>query len=135
MKTEVGLWIDHTRAVIVTVTDEGESVKSVAANVDRQPRRYDGVVSTASREPRPADDHAQRTYRQHLSQYYDEVIAQIPDGESVVIFGPGEAKTELKKRLDKNHFPAHVVGVETVDKMTDRQIVEKVREHFPMRTP
>lgn len=32
----------------------------------------------------------------YLNFYYDEVISFIRDAESVLIFGPGEAKTELK---------------------------------------
>jgi hypothetical protein len=48
----------------------------------------------------------------------------------MLIFGPGEAKGELKKRLKKANLSGRVVGVETVDKMTDHQIAAKVRQHF-----
>jgi hypothetical protein len=49
---------------------------------------------------------------------------------SVQIFGPGEAKGELTKRLEHEGLKGHVLAIETVDKMTDRQIAAKVREHF-----
>ena len=39
--------------------------------------------------------------------------------------GPGEAKGELKARLERRGLGARIVGVETVDKMTDRQIAAK----------
>jgi len=45
-------------------------------------------------------------------------------------FGPGEAKGELEKRLKKNALGKRIVGVETIDKMTDRQIAAKVRQYF-----
>jgi hypothetical protein len=51
----------------------------------------------------------------------------------VQIFGPGEAKGELKKRLESKGFKGHILAVETVDKMTDRQIAAKVREHLRRR--
>jgi hypothetical protein len=51
--------------------------------------------------------------------------------ESILIFCPGEAKGELKKRLNKNNLDKRIAGVETVDKMTDRQIAAKVRQYFP----
>ena len=35
----------------------------------------------------------------HLNTYYDKVIAYIRDAESILLFGPGEAKGELEKRL------------------------------------
>ncbi len=65
--------------------------------------------------------------------YYDAVIASIREAESILIFGPGEAKGELKKRLDGIKIGDRVVGVETVDKMTDRQIEVKVHEYFAGR--
>jgi hypothetical protein len=48
-----------------------------------------------------------------------------------MIFGPGEAKGELEKRLVNKGLGGRVVGIETVDKMTDRQIAAKVRQRFP----
>jgi hypothetical protein len=54
--------------------------------------------------------------------YYDAIIACIRDAESIVTFGPGDAKYELKKRLKKK-LGGRIVGSETVDKMTGRQIV------------
>jgi hypothetical protein len=75
----------------------------------------------------PESDSRQKTFTGHLNIYYDAVIASIRDVESVLIFGPGEAKGELKKRLEKNNLCGRIIGIETVDKMTDRQIVAKVR--------
>ena len=52
------------------------------------------------------------------------------DHRKALIFGPGEAKGELKKRLKKSKLDGRIARVETVDKMTDRQIAAKVREYF-----
>jgi hypothetical protein len=51
--------------------------------------------------------------------------------ESILIFGPGEAKGELKERLERKNLGGSILGIETVDKMTDRQIAAKVRQYFP----
>jgi len=40
------------------------------------------------------------------------------------------AKDELKECLEKNNLGGCVVGIETVDKITDRQIAAKVPQHF-----
>ena len=67
----------------------------------------------------------------HLKTYYDEVISYIRDAESILIFGPGEAKAELKKHMEKSkELSGRIVGIETVDKMTDRQIAAKIRKYF-----
>ena len=61
----------------------------------------------------PADNSRQRALTGHLNIYYDAVIACIGDAESILIFGPGKAKGELKKRLDKNRLGGRIAGVET----------------------
>jgi hypothetical protein len=58
------------------------------------------------------------------------VISCIRGAESVLIFGPGEAKGELKKHLEHEGLGERIVGIETVDKMTDPHIAAKVRQHF-----
>ena len=77
-----------------------------------------------------SEDVRDRQFGNHLNSYYDAVIAVIRDGDSIQIFGPGEAKGELEKRLESKGLGGRIVGVETVDKMTDRQIAAKVRDHF-----
>jgi hypothetical protein len=132
MKTTVGLWIDHRKAVIVAVTDKGEGIKLIISRVEKQPGRPGGIRSKTPYESQlvRADDSRQRELTGHLNIYYDAVIACIRDAESILIFGPGEAKGELKKRLERNKLSGRIVGIETIDKMTDRQIAAKVRQYF-----
>ena len=47
------------------------------------------------------------------------------DAESILVFGPGEAKGEFEKRLAHKGLAGRVVGIETVDKMTEPQIAAK----------
>ena len=77
-----------------------------------------------------ADDERERQFTEHLSRYYDEVISHVRDAESILLLGPGEAKGELKKRLSSKGLAERIVGVETYDTMTDRQIAALVRQHY-----
>ena len=133
MKTKVGLWIDHRKAIIVTVTDKGEELGLIISRVEKQPRRSGDSPLKGPYEPHhvQAEDSRQRTFTGHLNIYYDAVIAPIRDAEAILIFGPGEAKGELKERLEKHGLGGRIVGIETVDRMTDRQIAAKVRQYFP----
>jgi hypothetical protein len=132
MSTKVGLWIDHRKAVVVAITDRAEEVSLVISAVEKQLRRATGSRSRGSYEPLqvPADDSQQRAYTGHLNVYYDAVIACIRGADSILILGPGEAKGELKKRIERINLGQRIVGVETVDKMTNSQIAAKVRKHF-----
>jgi len=128
MKKEIGLWIDHRKAVVVTVSDEGEEVKEITSQMEKRVRFASGDSEDGS-----SEDVRDRQFENHLNSYYDAVIAVIRDGDAIQIFGPGEAKGELKKRLESKELGGRIVRVETVDKMTDRQIAAKVREGLPKK--
>ena len=126
MKTEIGLWIDHRKAVVVIVKDSGEEeVKVITSNLEKHIRFASGNSEDGS-----SEDVRDRQFGNHLNSFYDAVIAVIRDGDSIQIFGPGEAKGELQKRLQSKDLGERVVAVETADKMSDRQIAAKVRAHL-----
>jgi len=133
MGTRVGLWIDHRKTVVITVTEEEEELELIISKVEKQLRRSGDSPLKGPYDPLqvPAADNRQKTFTGHLNIYYDAVIACIRNAESILIFGPGEAKDELKKRLERNNLGGRIAGIETVDKMTDRQIAAKVRQYFP----
>ena len=125
MKKEIGLWIDHRKAVVVIISDEGEEVKEITSGMEKHVR-----FSSGNSEDGSSEDVRDRQFENHLNSFYDAVIAVIRDGDSIQIFGPGEAKGELEKRLESKDRGGRIVRVETADKMTDGQIAAKVREHF-----
>ena len=126
MKKQIGLWIDHRKAIIVIITEDGEEIKKIASNMEKHTRFTNGNGS----EQGSSEDVRDRQFGNHLNTYYDQVIAEIRGAESIQIFGPGEAKGELEKRLEHEGLKPHIVAIETVDKMSDRQISAKVREHL-----
>lgn len=132
MAIKTGLWIDHKQAVIVGVTEAGEEIRQIKSNAEKQLRRTGSTPLQGGFEAQqvPSDESRQRIFTGQLNKFYDEVIASIRDAEAVLIFGPGLAKVELKKRLEENKLADLIVGVETVDNMTDPQIAAKVRQYF-----
>jgi len=132
MKRKVGLWIDHRNAIIVFLAGEEEEIQLVRSNVEKQIQRAAGSRSGGPFESQavPSDDRQQRAFTGHLETYYSEVISCIRDAESILIFGPGESKGELKKHLEREGLGGRIVGIETTDKMTDPQIAAKVRQYF-----
>jgi hypothetical protein len=124
MNHKVGIWIDHERAVIVSASEDGVTAKTLESEVEAHPR-YSG------QEEGGGEKKYEERHRQRLGQYYDEVIGELGQPETLLIFGPGEAKLELKERLSHSKTPlARTIHIETADKLTDPQIVAKVKEHF-----
>ena len=132
IKKIVGLWIDHRRAVIVTIENNGEVTQEIKSNVDKHVRFSSGTHSKSSSNSQgsTAEDVRDRQFGDQLENYYDRIITIIRDADSILIFGPGEAKVELENRLKRESLEGCIVGIETVDKMTDHQIAAKVRDHF-----
>jgi hypothetical protein len=130
-KAEAGLWIDHREAIIVVLSKDGENIKRLESTSEKQLRRS-GEPATGRFEYQavPADDSRQRAYTGQLTRYYDEIVAYLREAGAVLLFGPGEAKGELKKRFEIEKTGAHIVTMETTDKMTESQIVAYVRHHF-----
>jgi len=126
MKRQVGMWIDHRKAFVVFINEGAEKTERIESGMEKHVR----FSGRSASEEGSADDQRDRQFAVHLDRYYDEVISHIRDAESILLFGPGEAKGELEKRLASKGLSGRVVGVETVDKMTDHQIAAKVRQYY-----
>ena len=116
----MGVWIDHRKAVIIRLTDDGEEIQSIESGMEKHVR-HSGFG---------AEDQTDNRFTNHLKEYYGKVKSLLQGADAVLIFGPGEAKVELGIRMKGETLGEHVAGIETEDKMTDGQIAAKVREHF-----
>ena len=132
MTKEIGLWIDRREAILVILTDGEEEIRHIAASSEKytlepgksHARSPQGFIGST------VEDQRDRKYANQLNNYYDEVIAVIRGADAIQIFGPGEAKGELERRIWRNRLKARMPATEATDKMTDGQISAKVREHF-----
>lgn len=121
MAKEIGLWIDHRHAVIVSNLDQEEDIKRIKSGMEN--------LGSESRGD-SGDDARDRHASNQLNHYYDEIIEYVRHATSILIFGPGEAKGELQKRLEGQSIGEGIVTVKTTDNLTDNQIVAEVRQHF-----
>ena len=133
-KNDAGLWIDRRNAVIVSITDEGETIERVKSNVERKVR-LSGGSRTAKTPYGPqqvaVDGKQEDRIKRQLREYYQEIIRRIQDANQILILGPGEAKIEIKKEIQKSRELAlRKISVEPADKMTEKQIAAKVRQFF-----
>jgi stalled ribosome rescue protein Dom34 len=133
LKVEAGLWVDHREALIVVLSKTGEETKRIQSNAQQQLRRTgEPSIGRFEYQEVPADDSRQRAYSGYLERYYEKIVSYLRHAGAILIFGPGEAKGELKKRFEKECPGAHIVTMETTDKMTEPQIVAHVRHHFEL---
>jgi stalled ribosome rescue protein Dom34 len=109
----VVLWTSDSYAIIVSITDGVEEILHVDSKAKRQ---------------------VEERRSQNRSEYYRKVIHTLLDAQSIFIFGPAQAKMELKSEILKTGALSHrVVGTETADTMTDDQLVARAREICGLR--
>ena len=129
MKREVGLWIDQNETIFVTIINGTETIRRIKSNVV-----YHGIKPKSKKSNNANLSQIEETNKEkflfHLNQYYDGIISFIKDADSILIFGPGIAKKEFEKRLINKELGDHILGVETVGKMTEKQISDKVRYYY-----
>lgn len=119
-----GIWIDHKRAIIVALSGDHIATTTLESDVGAHPHfggEQDGGGEKKYEERR----------HQHLDRYYDEVVGHVAQADRVLLLGPGEAKLELKARLDRSQAHAgRTVAIQTADRLTDAQVVAAVKDHF-----
>ena len=135
MNQNIGLWIDHKQAFLIW--QDRKKVEVIPSNLE--PRTHFSGTHISSR-TRSGGRYTQSLdselryndrYNNQLSKYYEKVIDQIKNADSIFIMGPGEAKLELEKALRKHKDLARkLFQVETADKMTKNQMVAKAKEFF-----
>ncbi len=131
MTRSVGLWIDHKNAVIVSVDERGETIRKLESGAKHYEYRGAPRPKTKySAQYNQGEDQLDKQYLLYLNKYYEKVITLLRGATGILIFGPGEAKVELKNKLERRRDNHRQVRVEPADRMTDRQIVARVRKYF-----
>jgi len=132
MKKEIGIWVDHRKAVIVTIENKVAVTREILSNMEKHVRYSggDNEKSSTDTSGSNAEDMQDRRFNSHLGKYYEALVTLIRDADSILIFGPGEAKAELGNLLERDNLGAKISAIETEDKMTTRQITAKVQMYF-----
>ncbi len=136
MATKAGVWIDHRRAIVVLATDAGKTIKRIASGVER-PVHSAGKLNSKHKYTKNdfvAEDNVQHKLMNQLKIFYNDVIACVRDAEqfwSLVLVKPKESSPNSSRAKS---FRGRIDELETSDKMTDRQLADKVDLHFAKNT-
>jgi len=83
--------------------------------------------------PNHSNNHQDGHKQEHEKKFFHQVATAIGPVEELLVFGAGTAKTHFKSHLDSHHkadLAKHLVGVETLEQLTDNQILEAGRKFF-----
>ncbi len=136
MNHNVGLWVDHLKAFVVNIDPNGEIItKTLESGVEPLVKSTGGDRSKTPYSKGGVSTDKTKLRRQHqLKEFFDSIISQISSAEKIYLFGPGSAKKELNLEVRKIAALAEkVVAVEPADKMTEPQIIAKVRNFYKLK--
>lgn len=132
MKKQIGLWIDHQKAILVILENDKQEVKRIQSNLERHVGFQQEADAKTAEGPQfyTRETRMDRRFHDHLSKYYQQVISAVNGAERLLVFGNGEAKYEFEKQFKRAHRRVPRLHLETADKMTERQLAAKVRKYF-----
>ena len=122
---QMAIWIDHQEARVFHVTDatfEELTVSAPAHHLHRHPKSQETKI---------------RNHPEDESRFFDDVVRALVGAEEILVVGPSVTKLRFL-RYAQHHVPgvaARVVGLETADHPTDRQLVAHMREYFHTERP
>lgn len=116
--SKLGIWMDHKSAHVMEFTADTIETKT--------------IDSKASHEGKDSSENRMHSKEQHVQAEYFKTLADIiKNYESVVLFGPTDAKSELLNILkDDQHFSKIKIEMKSADKMTENQEHAFVKAHF-----
>lgn len=117
MKTErkIGIWMDHQTAHLMEFTTDSIETKIIESKITHA-----------------SNENATHNKEQHKQAEYFNILGEtIKQYDSVLLFGPTDAKTELFNLLTANHLFSKIkIDVRPSDKMTENQEHAFVKEYF-----
>lgn len=112
----LGIWMDHSKANLIDIEDNSNS-KTIESNFNHNPHSSNANIN-----------HKENNL---LEAYYKTIADNISKYTDVILFGPTNAKLELKNHLRKDpHFDNIYIEVKSSDKMTHNEEIAFVKEHF-----
>jgi hypothetical protein len=130
MKKNTGIWIDHKEAILVSIDGGQTFVQHVESGAESNIKPSGGWKAGGTTVAQAVfNEHTAEERRKHqYHAFYKKVIALLGDSSGIALFGPGEAKIELAKEIEKvAELQKKITEVEPCERMTENQLIAKVK--------
>ena len=135
MKKKTGIWVDHKKAIIVSLNGEKENVIEIESNIENAVYHdKEGNKGTFSGSHHGnSETKFEERKKNQLNDFLKEVIAKIKETDELYVFGPAETKTKLEQKIysEKSFDISKLKSVATADSnMSLNQIIAMVKEFY-----
>jgi hypothetical protein len=133
-KKYLGIWLDHSKARLIEVNENGTQVETLLSGYSKQMReKGEGATGTRLGNYRSGNDEYSTHHRkmEMLSHYYKILRDRIKRYDETILFGPTTAKVELFDTLlkEKNSINVHVHKGDGA-RMTEKQMSDFVKDFY-----
>lgn len=128
------VWLDHSRARILSIEDDHIKISTIHSSYNRHVRirgkgsdktQYDNLFAGN----RESAKHHKR--QNELEEFYSGIEKRLLDASDILIMGPTNAGEQLLHHLEKNKkFQEIPVSIKKTDYITEPQIVSLAKKYF-----
>jgi hypothetical protein len=134
MKRQTGIWIDSSKAIIVTLDGGKENISEIESDLENKIyHEKEGNKGTFSGSHHGNNETKFEERRKNETNLFlKNILSHIKLADELYIFGPAEAKIKLEQKIntDKSFDSSKLKMVESADSMTTNQIVAKVKKFY-----
>jgi hypothetical protein len=133
MKKNIGIWIDTKQAVVIKLSNNTHSIKKIESHIETRER----VPGESKKYGRFGNQYL--TYeknrlnrRNEQTKYFlKNLLKEIENCESVVIFGPSNMKNNFAKEIKNNmQFSNKLAGIANSNFLTENQMIAWVKKFY-----
>ena len=138
MKTQTGVWLDKEKAIIINLSGENHTIKTIESSIDTR-ERYQGETKRFGRfggQFLSLENKKKNRVKKQITKYVQSIIEEIKNSNEIVLFGPAEMRTNLEKAiLENNDLTGNLLEVKPADNMSENQMVAWVKDFYTKKNP
>ncbi|MCG2793588.1 MAG: hypothetical protein L6262_08600 [Weeksellaceae bacterium] len=120
-KKVAGLWIDGTKAIVVTNHDSQDVTEFAVVD----------TVKVEIQHGNSSENAANNAEQSNKLKFYKEIEKLITNSTELYITGPGTSQEELKNHLlETPQYKNLNIKLGTAQQMSEEQVLEEVKSHF-----
>jgi hypothetical protein len=133
-KKNIGVWLDHSKAVLIDLTQEKAIIKKIHSDKESQIRfRGEHGLGTQLGNYRSTNnEHHQHNRKQKLMHEYYHLLSEcLIHYDEILLFGPTTAKKELYNKLKTDkHFEDKNIHIQSTDVLSENQMIAATKIFF-----
>ncbi len=131
--SKTGVWLDTKKAIVVKLEENDHTFKVIDSGIQTK-EREEGETKKFGRFAKQFlsfEKNKQRKQSEQEKKFFKEILKEVANSESLVLFGPSNAKLKLEKEIRSNKsLKFDFQGAKDADSMTDNQVKAWVTDFY-----